>query len=86
MMTDDDDKGKFLVYAIFSSLNVALIDNFTESSPTFPLQRQASYDHQSLPLETEGHSLQSPHNWILETEVKPMNKQKRYLNYSILLY
>ena len=27
MMTDDNDKGKFLVYAIFSSLNVALIDN-----------------------------------------------------------
>jgi len=59
---------------------------FTESSPAFPLQRQASYDHQSLPLETECHLLQSLHNWILEADVKPRNKQKRYLNYSILLY
>ena len=30
MMTDDNDEGKFLVYAIFSSLNVALIDNETQ--------------------------------------------------------
>jgi len=30
MMTDDNDKGKFLVYAIFSSLNVAFIDNETQ--------------------------------------------------------
>jgi len=63
---------------------------FTASNPVssavFVAVRQASYDHQSLPLETDCHSLQSPHSWILETEVKPRNKQKRYLNYSILLY
>ena len=63
---------------------------FTASSPVssavFVVVQQASYDHQSLPLETECHLLQSPHNWILEADVKPMNKQKRYLNYSILLY
>ena len=46
---------------------------FTVSSPVssvvFVAVRQASYDHQSLPLETECHSLQSPHNWILEADV-----------------
>ena len=47
---------------------------FTASSPVssavFVVVRQASYGHQSLPLETECHSLQSPHNWILEADVK----------------
>ena len=58
---------------------------FTESSPAFPLQRQASYDHQSLPLETECHLLQSPHNWILQADVQQRNIQQCYLNYSILV-
>ena len=58
---------------------------FTESSPAFPLQRQASYDHQSLPLETECHLLQSPHNWILQADVQQRNRQQCYLNYSILV-
>jgi len=43
---------------------------FTESSQEFLIQRLASDDHQSLPLETERHLLQSPHNWILEADAK----------------
>ena len=43
---------------------------FTESSQEFLIQRLASDDHQSLPLETKCHLLQSPHNWILEADAK----------------
>ena len=79
--------GKRLDCVTFSSLKVTYINIeihwFTESSPMFLIQRPASHDHQSLPLETEGHLMQSPHNWILEADVKPMNKQC-YINYSIL--
>jgi len=86
-------KRKLLAYTIFSSLNVTFINTethqFTESSPAFPLQRQASYDHQSLPLETECHLLQSPHNWILEADVKQSNKRTTVLSqlhyYKILI-
>ena len=82
-------KAKRLDCANFSSLKVTYINIeihlFTESSPIFLIRRPASHHHQSLPLESECHLLQSPHNWILEADVKPMNKQ-RYIKYSILYH
>ena len=57
---------------VFYYINIEVL-MFTASSPVsnavFVVVRQASYDHQSLPLETECHLLQSPHNWILEADV-----------------
>jgi len=49
----------------------------------FLIQRPASHHHQSLPLESECHLLQSPHNWILEADVKQRNKETRYVTCSI---
>jgi len=80
-------KGKHLDCVTFSSLKVTYINIeihlFTESSPMSLIQRPASHHHLSLPLESECHLMQSPHNWILEADVKPMNKQC-YINDSIL--
>jgi len=65
---------------------------FTASSPVssvvFVAVRQASYDHQSLPLETECHSLQSPHNWILEADVKQttmLSQLQHFTNFKLKL-
>jgi len=49
---------------------------FTEPSPVSQAQRQASY-HQSLLLETECHLQQFPHNWILQPDAKPQEKQQQ---------
>ena len=71
-------KAKRLDCANFSSLKVTYINIeihlFTESSPVFLIRRPASHHHQSLPLESECHLLQSPHNWIPEADVKQRNK------------
>ena len=80
-------KGKRLDCVTFSSQKVTYINIkihlFTESSPVFLIQRPASHHHLSLPLESECHLLQSPHNWILEADVKQRNKQTRYVTCSI---
>ena len=58
---------------------------FTEPNPVSPAKQQASYEHQSLPLESEFHLQQFPHNWILHPDAK--QRHHRYTtNVLALLY
>jgi len=77
---------------VFYYINIE-VHMFTASSPVssavFVAVQQASYDHQSLPLETDCHSLQSPHNWILEADVKQttmLSQLQHFTNFTLKLW